>query len=97
MSATDSGTAARSLSPGVAACFSFNGTVRNENRLMLSEFNLFGVFMAPIVVYAVAALPVTMLLRSLLWWCGIMKWFWHLALFEVALYTCVLCLMILYI
>jgi len=26
-----------------------------------------------------------------------MKWFWHLALFEVALYTCVLCLMILFV
>ncbi|GBQ79734.1 hypothetical protein AA13595_0113 [Gluconacetobacter johannae DSM 13595] len=65
--------------------------------MMLTEFNFFGVFMAPIVVYAIAALPVTMLIRFVLWWSGIMKWFWHLALFEVALYTCVLCLMILYV
>lgn len=64
---------------------------------MLTEFNFFGVFMAPIVVYAIAALPVTMLIRFLLWWSGIMKWFWHLALFEVALYICVLCLMILFV
>ncbi|MFT8717775.1 DUF1656 domain-containing protein [Acetobacter sp.] len=64
---------------------------------MLTEFNLFGVFMAPIVVYALAALPITMFLRFLLWWSGLMRWFWHFALFEVALYTCVLCLLILYV
>lgn len=64
---------------------------------MLTEFNLFGVFMAPIVVYALVALPVTMFIRFLLWWSGIMSWFWHFALFEVALYTCVLCLLILYV
>jgi len=62
----------------------------------MSEFNLFGVFIAPIVIYAVIAVPVTMLLRFVLWRVGVMKWFWHLALFEVALYTCVLCLLISY-
>ncbi|WP_323992629.1 DUF1656 domain-containing protein [Nguyenibacter sp. L1] len=64
---------------------------------MLSEFDLFGVFMAPIVVYAVAAFPVTMAIRLVLWWTGLMGWFWHLALFEVALYACVLCFLILYV
>ncbi|GBQ66413.1 hypothetical protein AA103196_1388 [Ameyamaea chiangmaiensis NBRC 103196] len=62
----------------------------------MTEFDLFGVFMAPIVVYAVAAIPLTMILRFVLWRTGIMKWFWHVALFEIALYTCVLCLLVSY-
>ncbi len=63
---------------------------------MIAEFNLFGVFMAPIVIYALAAIPITMFIRFLLWWTGLMQWFWHLALFEIALYACVLCLLISY-
>ncbi|MDG6093668.1 DUF1656 domain-containing protein [Acetobacter sp. AN02] len=64
---------------------------------MLTEFNLFGVFMAPIVVYALAAVPLTMLSRFILWRTGLMKWFWHLALFELSLYVCILCLLVLYV
>lgn len=64
---------------------------------MLSEFNLFGVLIAPIVVYAVAAIPATLLLRFLFWRTGAIEWFWHVALFEVALYVSVLCLLILYV
>ncbi|AQS89308.1 hypothetical protein AA101099_2941 [Neoasaia chiangmaiensis NBRC 101099] len=64
---------------------------------MLAEFNLFGVFVAPIAVYAVLAIPVTLLLRFVLWRTGAIEWFWHVALFEVALYVSVLCLMILYV
>jgi len=63
---------------------------------VISEFDLFGVFIAPIVVYAVIAIPITLVIRFLVWRTGLMKWFWHLALFEVALYTCVLCLLISY-
>ncbi|MCH4024688.1 MAG: DUF1656 domain-containing protein [Acetobacter sp.] len=64
---------------------------------MLTEFNLFGVFMAPIVLYALAAIPVTMMLRFLLWRTGLLGWFWHLALFELSLYVSVLCLLVLYV
>ncbi|MEE8663915.1 MAG: DUF1656 domain-containing protein [Acetobacter sp.] len=64
---------------------------------MLTEFNLFGVFMAPIVLYALAAIPVTMMLRFLLWRTGLLEWFWHLALFELSLYVSVLCLLVLYV
>ncbi|MBR2124574.1 MAG: DUF1656 domain-containing protein [Acetobacter sp.] len=61
---------------------------------MLAEFNLFGVFIAPIDIYILAALFVVMFLRSVLWWSGLLDWFWHPALFEVSLYTCVLSLLV---
>ncbi|GAJ28267.1 DUF1656 domain-containing protein [Acidomonas methanolica] len=64
---------------------------------MLSEFNLFGVFIAPIAVYAIVAIPVTLLVRFLLWRTGALEWFWHVALFEVALYVSVVCLLVLYV
>ncbi|MBS0961022.1 MULTISPECIES: DUF1656 domain-containing protein [Acetobacter] len=64
---------------------------------MLTEFNLFGVFIAPLAVYALAALPLTMVVRSALWWTGLQNWFWHVALFEVSLYVCILCLLVLYV
>lgn len=64
---------------------------------MLTEFNLFGVFMAPIVVYAIAAVPITVFIRFLLWWSGLLKWFWHAALLEVSLYVCILCLLVFYV
>ncbi|GBQ94108.1 DUF1656 domain-containing protein [Asaia krungthepensis] len=64
---------------------------------MLAEFDLFGVFISPIAIYSVAAIPVTLLIRFLLWRTGAIEWFWHVALFEVALYVCVLCLMVLYV
>ncbi|GBQ09861.1 DUF1656 domain-containing protein [Swaminathania salitolerans] len=64
---------------------------------MLAEFNLFGVFISPIAVYAIAAIPVTLMIRFVLWRTGAIEWFWHVALFEVALYVSVLCLLVLYV
>ncbi|GBD57978.1 DUF1656 domain-containing protein [Gluconobacter wancherniae] len=64
---------------------------------MLAEVNIFGVFVSPIAVYAIAAVFVTLFLRSILWRTGALAWFWHVALFEIALYVCVLCLLILYV
>lgn len=64
---------------------------------MIAEFDFFGIFIAPFVVYTLLALIVTMIIRSILWRTGLIKMFWHLALFEVALYFCILCLLILYV
>ena len=64
---------------------------------MLTEVNLCGIFVAPLSIYAVAAVFVTLLLRSVLWRTGALNWFWHTPLFEIALYACVLCLLILYV
>ncbi|MXV36643.1 MULTISPECIES: DUF1656 domain-containing protein [Saccharibacter] len=64
---------------------------------MLAEVNLFGIFVSPIAIYAVVAVFVTLMLRFLLWRIGALGWFWHVALFEIALYVCVLCLLVLYV
>lgn len=63
---------------------------------MIAEFDFFGVYIAPFVVYALMALIITVIVRSILWKTELIKLFWHLALFEVALYFCILCLLILY-
>lgn len=63
---------------------------------MIAEFDFFGIFIAPFVVYALLAFAVTVIIRSILWRTGLIKLFWHLALFEVALYFNILCLLILY-
>lgn len=63
---------------------------------MLSEFNIFGVFIAPIAVYAVVAVPIFMFIRFILWKIRFVNWVLHLSLFEVALYVCLVCLMVVY-
>ncbi|WP_203414749.1 DUF1656 domain-containing protein [Entomobacter blattae] len=63
---------------------------------MLSEFNIFGVFIAPVAVYAVAALFVFLIVRNLIRLLGLAGWFWHFSLFEVSLYACIVCLLVKY-
>lgn len=63
---------------------------------MMAEFNLFGIYIAPITVYGLVSVFLTVLLRTFLWRIGVLQWFWHVALFEVALFCCILSLLILY-
>ncbi|TRX75798.1 DUF1656 domain-containing protein [Pseudomonas mangiferae] len=56
----------------------------------LREWALGGVFVSPLLVYALLALLVTGLLRLLLQRVGLTRWIWHEALFDSALYVCVL-------
>lgn len=70
---------------------------REMRRMMLSEVSLCGVFVSPIAVYAVCAVLVTLALRYGLWRLGALSWFWHVALFEIALYVCVLCLLVIFV
>ena len=62
---------------------------------MLSEADFQGVLFAPIVLYALAALPVTLAIRFVLVRTGFSRLVWHLALFELALYLAVLSLLVL--
>ncbi len=64
---------------------------------MLAEVSLCGVLVSPISIYAVFAVFVTLALRYGLWRLRVLGWFWHIALFEIALYVCVLCLLIIYV
>ncbi|WP_354859725.1 DUF1656 domain-containing protein [Acetobacter fabarum] len=63
---------------------------------MLAEIDIGGVFVAPITVYAVCAIPMTLLIRFLLQRSGLAQWFWHLSLFDIALYAGMLSLLVRY-
>ncbi len=58
---------------------------------MISEVNLFGVYVSPIVVDALVAIPLFVVLRWLLGKAGILRRVWHPALFQMSLYVCVVC------
>jgi hypothetical protein len=62
---------------------------------MNSELNIAGIYMAPIVLYAVVALPIFLVLRVILARVGFWRLVWHPALFETALYLSILSLLIL--
>ena len=57
---------------------------------MIKEFDLFGVYLSPMVGYAIAAALVWLALRPLLRWLGAYRWVWHQPLFDVALFMIVL-------
>ena len=56
----------------------------------LHEWAWGGVLLSPLLIYALLALLLTALLRLGLQRAGVARWIWHEALFDVALYTCVL-------
>ncbi|QDH25527.1 DUF1656 domain-containing protein [Neokomagataea tanensis] len=63
---------------------------------MLAEFNIFGVFVAPVSVYALVALVITFSFRRFLWKVGLLNWIWHVPLFEIAFFVCTLCLLLMF-
>jgi hypothetical protein len=64
---------------------------------MMHEAALLGVLFAPIVLYALIALVIFTLLRMLLGRLGVLRFLWHPALFEVALYVSILSLLVLFV
>jgi protein AaeX len=62
---------------------------------MIAELDIFGVLVAPIVAYALLAIPVLLLLRWVLSRLGFFRFPWHPALFEVSLYLIILSLFVL--
>ena len=62
---------------------------------MLTEVDVGGIYVAPIVVYAVATIPLFLILRSVLGHLGVLRNTWHPALFELAIYATLLSLLIL--
>lgn len=61
---------------------------------MLREVALDGVLFAPIMLDALAALVLTLVLRSVLWRTGLARWVWHLPLLEVSVFLCLLFLLV---
>ena len=64
---------------------------------MLTEVNVAGIYVAPIVIYAAAAMPVALIIRAFLWRIGLLRLLWHPALFVFAVYVSVLSLMVLFV
>jgi hypothetical protein len=62
---------------------------------MLSEVDVGGIYVAPIVVYGVAAIPLFLILRWMLGHLGVLRTIWNPALFELAVYVTLLSLLIL--
>lgn len=56
----------------------------------LREWALGGVLLSPLLIYALLALVLTGLLRLGLQRAGVARWIWHEALFDCAVYVCVL-------
>ena len=57
---------------------------------MIGEIDIYGVFVPPLLLLVVAALPLTAGLRRLLRWLGFYRLVWHRPLFDFALLVTVL-------
>lgn len=62
----------------------------------LREWALGGVLLSPFLIYVLLALLLTGLLRFLLHLTPASRWIWHEALFDCALFVCVLTVITLY-
>ena len=62
---------------------------------MLTESNVAGVYMAPIVLYSLAAFVLFLLLRWVLTQLGFWRLVWHPGLFELGLFVSLLSLVVL--
>lgn len=58
----------------------------------LREWALGGVLLSPFLIYALLALVVTGVVRLLLRFTPLGRWVWHEALFDTALFVCILSL-----
>ncbi len=63
---------------------------------MLSEIDIAGVYVAPISVYGLVAVPITLALRWLLWRTRLLGLFWHPSLVTFSLYVTALSLLVIY-
>jgi hypothetical protein len=61
----------------------------------MTEINVAGVYLPPLLAYAVLAVPLFLLLRAMLAKLGLLRQVWHPALFETALYVSILSLLVL--
>ncbi|MGV1793362.1 DUF1656 domain-containing protein [Rhizobium lusitanum] len=64
---------------------------------MLAEVNIAGIYIPPLLFYACIALPVFMLLQTILARIGVLRRVWHPALVEFAMALSIFALFILFI
>jgi protein AaeX len=56
---------------------------------VIGEFDLYGVFLSPVLISALIALAVGVVVRRLLALVGLYRFVWHPALFDAALFVIV--------
>jgi protein AaeX len=61
----------------------------------MTEFNLAGIYLPPLLAYAALALVPFLVLRTILAKLNLLRFVWHPALFETALYLSILSLLVL--
>ena len=69
--------------------------MKKECRLLHIDFEVGGVYLPPIAQALLLALPIFMVLGWSLRRLGVLRFVWHEALFEGALYVCVFAVVIL--
>ena len=57
---------------------------------MWSETNLFGIYVSPLLVYAAAALVLSVLTRLVMVRLGLFRYVWNPPLAQAAIYVCLL-------
>jgi hypothetical protein len=65
--------------------------------MSFTEINLFGVYVAPMALMIVAAWLLTIPIRWVVTRTGLLRWVWHPALFEFAIYMIVLSSIVLFV
>jgi hypothetical protein len=63
---------------------------------MLTEINVMGIYVAPIVIYALVTIPIFLICRWVLGMIGLWRFVWHPALFEIGLFISILSLVVLW-
>ena len=61
---------------------------------MIGEFDIYGVFVPDLLVWALVALSLTGVLRKVLAWVGFYRLVWHRALFDTALFVILLAVVV---
>jgi hypothetical protein len=62
---------------------------------MLSEVNILGIYVSPLVIFGLLVVPVFLILRVALARTGVLRFVWHPVLFQVSLLVCLFALAIL--
>ena len=62
---------------------------------MIHELDIGGIYIAPIVAFCAAAIPIFLIFRTIFGRLGLWRAVWHPSLFETALYLSILSLLVL--
>jgi hypothetical protein len=62
---------------------------------MRIDVNIMGIYFVSLFIYMMLAIPLFVLLRRVLFRVGFYRFVWHANLFEVALYTVIVCWLVL--